>query len=77
MKSLAGIDKISGKKSPRVISEIYAKLLTVVVLLFITKGNNNDIGHEISLRKAFNKFKNYGLSGCRSDSIIYLNSFTL
>lgn len=61
MKSLAGIDKISGKKSPRIISEIYAKLLTVVVLLFITKGNNNDIGHEISLRKAFNKFKNYGL----------------
>lgn len=59
-KSQAGIDKVAGKKKPRVICEIYAKLILVAFTLYLTKADVLEDKPEISLIKAFKKLKTFG-----------------
>lgn len=60
-KSQAGIDKVAGKKQPRVICEIYAKLMLVTIVLYLTKAEVLEDKPEISLTKAFKKLKTFGV----------------
>ncbi len=59
-KSQAGIDKVAGRKQPRIICEMYAKLILVTLVLYLTKADILDEKPEISLTKAFKKLKTYG-----------------
>lgn len=57
-KSTAGIDELSGKKESRIITELYAKLLGIIVLLYLVIPSKIDMVSENSLIKAYNKLKN-------------------
>lgn len=59
-KSYAGIERISGKKESRIIVELYAKLLGVVILLYLIVPSKLNMISENSLIKAYNKLKNVG-----------------
>lgn len=52
-KSQAGIDIISGKKSDRVLCEIYAKLICVVILLYLCFPMRWQDNQELSFYKAY------------------------
>jgi hypothetical protein len=56
-KSGAGIDKVSGKKSDRVLSELYAKLICIVMLLYFCFPVRWQDNQELSLCKAYKAFK--------------------
>lgn len=59
-KGCVGIDKVAGRKTPRVICEIYIKLLLSLIVLYLTKADVLEEVPEISLIKAFNKLKTFG-----------------
>lgn len=59
-KSAAGIEKISGKKESSIITELYAKLLGIIILLYLVIPSKIDLDSENSLIKAYNKLKNFG-----------------
>lgn len=59
-KSDAGINKISGRSTNRIICEIYAKLICVVQFLYICFPLNWDADHEISFQKAYKSLKTRG-----------------
>lgn len=56
-KSEAGVDKVSGKKSDRILCEIYAKLICVVTLLYFCFPIKWQEIQELSLYKAYKAFK--------------------
>lgn len=56
-KSEAGIDKVSGKKSDRILCELYAKLVCVVTLLYLCFPVRWQDNQELSLYKAYKAFK--------------------
>lgn len=59
-KSAAGIDEVSGKKESRIITELYAKLLGIIVLLYLVIPLKIHMVLENSLIKAYNKLKYVG-----------------
>lgn len=59
-KSSAGIEKNSGKKESTIITELYAKLLGIIVLLYLVVPSKISMVSENSLIKAYNKLKNAG-----------------
>lgn len=59
-KSDAGINKVSGRSSNRIICEIYAKLICVVQFLYICFPLRWNEAYEISLQKAYKSLKTRG-----------------
>ena len=56
-KSEAGIDKVSGKRSDRIVCEIYAKLICVVTLLYVCFPIRWHENQELSFYKAYKALK--------------------
>lgn len=56
-KSEAGIAKVSGKKSDRILCELYAKMICVVMLFYLSFPVRWQENQEISLFKAYKAFK--------------------
>jgi len=56
-KSEAGIDKVSGKKSDRILCELYSKLICVVTLLYLCFPIRWQENQELSLYKAYKALK--------------------
>lgn len=56
-KSEAGIDKVSGRTSSRVLCELYAKLICVVILLYIGSPVRWHENEELSFYKAYRALK--------------------
>jgi hypothetical protein len=56
-KSEAGIAKVSGKKSNRVLCEIYAKLICIVTLLYLCFPFRWEKNQELSFQKAYKELK--------------------
>jgi Transposase DDE domain len=56
-KSEAGLDKVSGKTSDRILCEIYAKLICVVMLLYFCFPLRWQVHQELSYRKAYKSFQ--------------------
>lgn len=65
-KSEAGIDKIRGKKIDRVLCEIYAKLICITALLFVSSFLRWHQTTEISFQKAYKRFKSRALDFFRA-----------
>lgn len=61
-KSEAGINKINGKKPNRVLCEIYAKLISIVMLLYICFPIRWKNVQELSLRKAYKQISMEGMA---------------
>jgi hypothetical protein len=71
-KSNAGVDRTHGKKADRIVCEIYAKLICIVILLFFSSQLRWDKTTEISFQKAYKQFKSRALDFFRSLSSRYL-----
>jgi hypothetical protein len=56
-KSEAGIDKVSGRKKDRVLCELYAKLICVVLLMYFCIPVRWKEDQELSLRKAYKSMR--------------------
>ena len=61
-KSEAGIDKGNGKKSNRILCELYAKLICVVLLLYLVFPERWQKNQEVSLSKACKQLQKYALT---------------
>ena len=61
-KSEAGIDKISGKTKDRVLCEIYAKLICVMILFYLCSPVRWQQNRELSYTKAYNQIREQALS---------------
>lgn len=61
-KSEAKINKIRGKKAPRILCELYAKLIGIVLLLYLSASVRWQEKQELSYTKAFNVFRYFALS---------------
>jgi len=57
-KSLLALDKVKGKTQNRIFCEIYAKLIAVILFLYMVAPVKKLSFQQISLYKAINKFKN-------------------
>lgn len=60
-KSEGGIDRIAGKTAGRVLCEIYAKLIGLILLLYFTMPLHWQETQELSYRKAFKDFRDSAL----------------
>lgn len=60
-KSDAGIDKLSGYQRPRILCELYAKLIAIVLLLYLSGALRWQQAREISWHKAFNYLKSVAI----------------
>lgn len=56
-KSEAGVDVVSGKKTDRIVCELYAKLICVVMMLYLCFPVRWQENQELSLYKAYRTFK--------------------
>ena len=56
-KSEAGIDKVSGKKTDRILCELYAKMINVVMLLYLCFPIRWQEHQELSFYKAYKALK--------------------
>lgn len=59
-KSLLALDRIAGKTKNRVLCEIYAKLISVVLFLYMIIPVKELAERKISIYRSFNKLKNFG-----------------
>lgn len=71
MKSQAGIDRVAARKEPRILCDIYARLLLVVLVIYLARPSNY-CAQEVSLTKAFNRLRNYGAELIKSVGSYYL-----
>lgn len=71
-KSQAGIDKISGKNANRVQCEIYAKLISVVILMYFCFQERWQEKQEISLFKAYSQLRQRLSEFFRALTSVYL-----
>lgn len=70
-KSLISIDHVSGRKKSKVLCEIYAKSMLLILFLHIISPIKRNGDQDISLYKSYNKLKNCGMDLLRSFSSKY------
>jgi len=65
-KSLISINHVSGRKKSRILCEIYAKSMLLILFLHIISPIKRNVERDISLYKSYNKLKNCGIDFLRS-----------
>lgn len=74
-KQVAGINKISSKKIHRILCELYAKLICVVMLLSLCFEVRWNATQEISFVKAYKALRKYAMVFCNALNSIYKLKF--